>query len=143
MTRSFALPRFNLKCFYLVFERFVNKNLARFYVAECNGIKIATLMPLLWKDKIFGWIAGATSDRYYLRFRPNHLLINHLIEEGCRNGYAYYELGCAPTQGLKNFKSGWNADLMPLYTVIKVIRKPSVKNFFVKKILELGRRING
>lgn len=85
------------------------KKLAKYLVAYHNGVPLAFVLQLMYKDFVM-YASGASYERYW-DFRPNNLLMWSIIENGVKNGCRYLNFGgIQPEQsGLKKFKESWGA----------------------------------
>ncbi len=86
----------------------------RFLLAKKNGIYIGVSVNLLYKDRIFGWYAGALDE--YSTFGVNELLNWTIIEWGASQGYKIFDFGGAgrPNEpyGPRNFKAKFRGRLV-------------------------------
>ncbi len=85
------------------------------YLAEIGGKIIAGVFTLNFKDTIL--YAYGASDEKYLKYYPNNLLIWKAIEDGCKNGYKYFDFGRASQDniGLIEFKKRWGSEEKKLF----------------------------
>jgi hypothetical protein len=89
--------------------------LAKLYLAEFDGRPIAGMLNLNFKDTIvYGY--GA-SDRRYLKYQPNDILVWQAIEDGCSHGYKFFDFGRTTTEneGLRQFKRHWGTEELRLH----------------------------
>ena len=85
-------------------------------VAEMNGEKVAGLVNIIYKDRIYSWVGNAKVD---LDVYPNDLLIWGSIEYGCDAGFkTFYEIGAGDPR-LARYKSNFNPNLIVNFNVKK------------------------
>ncbi len=107
------------KFFINLYERVISQGLGYILLAYEKEACIAGAVFLHWQ-KTLTYKYGASLTRA-LSLRPNNLIFWKAIEWGCQNGYAVFDMGKtdADQSGLREFKSRWGADEMPLvYTSI-------------------------
>jgi len=101
------------------------KGKAKLYLACFQGEYIAGIIMLYHnRCAIYGY-GASTSDKDYLKLRPNNLLFWHAIKKAHKNGYKVFDLGATPysNKGLLRFKSGWGTEQnkLPYYYYLNSI----------------------
>lgn len=80
----------------------------QFWLAEAHGVLIAGILVLAWRGSLVYWHGCAQKE--YFNLYPNNLLHATVIEKGCADGAAYYDMG--PSMGLPGvvkFKESFGA----------------------------------
>jgi len=100
--------------FEAAFDLLYSKGMVRFTLARVGQKLAAASVELLYKDVIYGWYGGM--DRAYSSYRPNELLMWHILQWGAENGYRMYDFGGAgkPNEeyGVRDFKAKFGGDLV-------------------------------
>lgn len=108
------VPLADHSLFVAAFHELYPKGMARFLLAQVNGVTAACSIELPYKNVIYGWYGG--SDRAYSDYLPNEMLIWHILEWGANNGYHIYDFGGAgkPDEeyGVRDFKAKFGGDLV-------------------------------
>lgn len=108
------VPLADRSLFLAAFNELYPKGMAKFLLAQVNGVTAACSIELLYKNVIYGWYGG--SDRAYSDYLPNEMLIWHILEWGANNGYHVYDFGGAgkPDEeyGVRDFKAKFGGDLV-------------------------------
>lgn len=108
------VPLADRSLFIAAFNELYPKGMARFLLAQVNGVTAACSIELPYKNVIYGWYGG--SDRAYSDYLPNEMLIWHILEWGANNGYHVYDFGGAgkPDEeyGVRDFKAKFGGDLV-------------------------------
>ncbi len=86
----------------------------KFWLAETEGMPVATSVELLYKDTMYGWYGGL--NREYARYTPGELLMWHILAWGANHHYRVYDFGGAgkPTEdyGVRRFKAKFGGRLV-------------------------------
>lgn len=87
----------------------------RLYLAQIDHKYIAGLINFSYKKTVIA-VYGA-SDKRYLKYNPNNLLIWQAIEDACREGYEIFDFGRTAQDNfnLINYKKRWGAEEQKLY----------------------------
>lgn len=108
------VPLADRSLFVAAFNELYPKGMAKFLLAQVNGVTAACSIELPYKNVIYGWYGG--SDRTYSDYLPNEMLIWHILEWGANNGYGIYDFGGAgkPDEeyGVRDFKAKFGGDLV-------------------------------
>ena len=94
----------NISNFEATFDILVPKNMAKFFMAKCEGRYIAAILVLLYKGVIYDWYAGSSQKREDLVLCPNDLIAWHVIEWGAKNSFHTFDFGGG---GVPGDTSGW------------------------------------
>ena len=100
-----------------IWQGLILKKLAILMLAEYEGLPIAGILFLLFKDVIYSKFSASDPD--CLKYHPFHILRWRMIQYACQNGFKYLDFGRASpdNQGLVTFRRQWGtkeADL-PYY----------------------------
>ena len=83
----------------------LSSKMATFYLARCDGKYVGARAVLKYKELIYDWYAGASSD--HLSLYVNEALVWHILKEGA-NGFVTFDFGGAgkPNEeyGVREFK---------------------------------------
>lgn len=108
------VPLADQSMFEAAFDVLQPKRMAKFLLAEVDGVPVACSIELQHRDTIYGWYGGC--DRAYGDFVPNELVIWHILEWGANNGYRVYDFGGAgrPDEeyGVRDFKAKFGGRLV-------------------------------
>lgn len=108
------VPLADKSMFAAAFKELYPKGMAKFFLAQVNGITAACSVELPYKDKIYGWYGG--TDRAFSQYNPNEMLMWHVLEWGAANGYKVYDFGGAgkPEEeyGVRDFKAKFGGELV-------------------------------
>lgn len=79
----------------------------RIYLAKYQNKFVAGIMTLNFRDTII--YAYGASDKSYLKFHPNNLIIWQAIQDGCREGYKYFDFGrsAESDKSISAYKKRW------------------------------------
>jgi CelD/BcsL family acetyltransferase involved in cellulose biosynthesis len=105
--------------FRLLHHRLIASGLGMVVLASLNGRPVAGGIFLGWNSTLI-YKFGA-SDQAFWDLRPNNAVMWQAIEWGCANGFHTLDFGKtdADNVGLRQFKSGWGAQEVPLsFTVL-------------------------
>ena len=72
----------------------------------------AGLFVLVYGNAVCCWLVATTSDRTAIADRPMHLLFHRAMTDALEAGFPFFEIGGVPTDGLRNFKLNWGAEIM-------------------------------
>jgi CelD/BcsL family acetyltransferase involved in cellulose biosynthesis len=117
--RHHGVPIQPRRFFAMLWDRIVRPGLGFCLLALVSGRPIAGAVFMTGYGTVI-YKYGA-SDRRFLRFRPNHLVVSEAITWGCVNGFRQFDFGRTDlgNAGLRAFKSSWGAREEPLvYTVL-------------------------
>jgi lipid II:glycine glycyltransferase (peptidoglycan interpeptide bridge formation enzyme) len=108
------VPLADRSLFVAAFKELYPKGMAKFLLAQVDGVTAACSIELPYKDTIYGWYGG--SDREYSDYLPNEMLIWHILEWGANSGYHVYDFGGAgkPDEeyGVRDFKAKFGGELV-------------------------------
>ncbi|NQE53349.1 hypothetical protein C5S29_07125 [ANME-1 cluster archaeon GoMg3.2] len=110
-----GVPTFPFTFFQNIWQRMYPVGCVDLYLAELNGERIAGAIFLKFRGTIT--YAFAASDDRYLMHRPNNLVLWRAIEDGCKGGHGYFDLGRAlpDNKGLIAFKKRWGTEEKKIY----------------------------
>mgnify|MGYP000879408146 CR=1 FL=1 len=108
------VPLADISLFHAAFDQLAAKQMARFTLAFVDEEPAAVSVELIYKDVIYGWYGGV--DRRFTPNAPNELMMWHVLEWGCKNGYRIYDFGGAgkPDEkyGVRDFKAKFGGVLV-------------------------------
>ena len=134
---SLLIP--DISFFNAVFELMPRNT--KLFLARYEGKFIAGRIVLFYKKKIFDWYAGASPE--YLSLFPNDVMVWHVLEYGCKNGYELFDFGGAGVvdeeYGVREFKKRFGGRLVE-YNSFKKIHMPIIAGLGCK-FLSIYRRI--
>ncbi len=108
------VPLADRSLFEAAFDILYPKGMAKFVLAQVQGVTAACSVELPYKETIYGWYGGC--DRAYGKYLPNEMLIWHILEWGASNGYCVYDFGGAgkPDEeyGVRDFKAKFGGELV-------------------------------
>jgi lipid II:glycine glycyltransferase (peptidoglycan interpeptide bridge formation enzyme) len=80
----------------------------QFWLAEAEGALIAGILVLAWQGSLVYWHGCARKE--YFNLYPNNLLHATVIQKGCEDGAAYYDMGPSmDIPGVIKFKESFGA----------------------------------
>ncbi len=103
--RNLGVPAHPLSFFENIFRELPDN--CDLYFAKIDNKIIAGMFNLKFKDTIIHGYGA--SDRKYLKYHPNNLLVWQAIEDGCKASFKWFDFGRAgqDNQELLNFKKRW------------------------------------
>ena len=117
-----------------IFDILVPKGMAKFYLAEHNGLYVGGRVSLIYKDIIHAYFVGVPKKYKYLN--ANALLNWEIIRWGVENGCKVFDFGGAgkpdKDYGVREFKRQFGGSLVN-YGRYKTIHSP-----MKMKIVNLG-----
>lgn len=135
------MPLVDVTHFEAIFDILVPKGMAKFHLAEHEGVYIGGRVSLIHRDMIHAYFAGV--PKRYKRLYPNSLLNWEIMRWGVENGYHTFDFGGAgkPNKdyGVRDFKQQFGGMLVN-YGRYKKIHSP-IKLKMAKKGFEIYRRI--
>ncbi len=103
--RNVKIPVADISLMESAFELLTPK-MATFYLARYGDEYVGARAVLKYKELIYDWYAGASSD--YLSLYVNEALVWHILKEGANDGFAIFDFGGAgkPNEeyGVREFK---------------------------------------
>ncbi len=127
-----------------MWQELIPTGLAFVLLVKYKNVSIAGGVFLVDKDTIY--YKFNASDRNYLQYRPNHLLIWHAIQYGCEKGYNFFDSGRSSPDnlGLVAFKRSWGMQErdLPYYywPTVKGVASTKERSLKYKIITSLVRR---
>ncbi len=108
--RIHATPDFLLE----IFKNFYPENL-NFFIAKKGDIPLTGIITISYKDKVSVWMGSPkiTVDGV----SPNYILHWEGIRWACNNNYKFFEILGASDQTLFAFKSKFNGEIIPFYSM--------------------------
>jgi len=97
-----------------IFDRFYPKNL-RVFIAKKNDECLSGIITICYKNKVSFWIGSPRCS--YQGINPNELVFWESIKWACDNGFDSYEIMGADDETLYPFKSKFNGELIPYFTM--------------------------
>ncbi|MCR4405524.1 MAG: GNAT family N-acetyltransferase [Anaerolineae bacterium] len=135
--RAARVPLADRSLFETAFDVLHPKGMVRFTVARVGQIPVVTSVELLYKDTVYGWYGGV--DRAYSSYRPNELLMWHILQWSAENNYKVYDFGGAgkPNEkyGVRDFKAKFGG------TLVNYGRNTYVHNRYLLHLSALGYRV--
>lgn len=113
----------NFRYFKLILSELVSKQFAKIYFAEHDTKKIAFIVILFYKTKMY-YQHGAYL-REYSSFNANNLLVWNAICNGKQRGFETFDLAGMPldkNDGVFKFKNGWGGEIKKVYWYYRDIR---------------------
>jgi len=145
--RQAGVPLVNSSLFEAAFSVLYPLERVKFWLAEVDGVPIATSVELLYKDTMYGWYGGL--NRGYARFTPGELLMWHILAWGSRHNFRVYDFGGAgkPDEdyGVREFKAKFGGNLVNFGRNI-VVHQPgllAVSQWGYGVLQNMQRMING
>jgi serine/alanine adding enzyme len=113
--RKHGLPYQPMIFFDKLFEHIISKGDGRIMLAASDLTVIAGALFLMFNDCIY-YKYNASDPDYLTKKTPNHLLTWQAIEQGCLEGYRFFDFGRTSihNEGLLRYKEMWGADSMDL-----------------------------
>lgn len=113
--RKAALPPRPFRFFDVMWSSLLPLGLVRLLLAQIDGRVVAGSIYLTYGRTVFYAFNGCR--RSDLSLRPNDVIQWQAIEDFCREGFRYYDLGevSAGNFGLAEFKAKWGSDERRLY----------------------------
>ena len=112
--RRASVPLVDRSLFYAVYDHLKPKGMARLFVARLGDSCIAGSVELIYRDTICGWYQGYDSS--FSHYRPNDLLMWHVLKWGSEQGYRWYDFGGAgradEPYGVRDFKAKFGGRLV-------------------------------
>ncbi len=104
-----GVPPQPLRFFRNLWDTFSSPGMLSVLLARINGVAVAGVVTLKFKDTVYYKFAAA--EKRYLVKRPNHLLLWRIIENAIGEGYRYLDLGRTFVEdaGLMRWKARWGA----------------------------------
>lgn len=108
------VPLADISLFETAFDILYPLGKVKFLLAWLGDQCIAASAELLHGNMIFGWYSGV--DRRFSSYAPNELLMWHVLDLGCKEGYHVYDFGGAGRSyekyGVRDFKAKFGGDLV-------------------------------
>ncbi len=112
--RRAGVPLPDRSLFYAAYDHLKPKGMARFFVVRMGGTCIAGSVELIYRDTVYGWYQGYDSG--FSKYRPNDLLMWHVLKWGLEQGYRCYDFGGAgrpgEPYGVREFKAKFGGRLV-------------------------------
>lgn len=111
-------------------EQLIDARLGRLYLAEHNGRLCAGVFALRSKKLSVFWLGATSNDDEAMRHAPMYGVMQRAILDAWRNGAEAFELGAAPTKGLRDFKSRWGAEpaVQPTYQSARPLVRAALRS---------------
>ena len=134
------MPVADISIFNSAYEILLPKNMAQFFVARISDTIIGARAVLLYKDLIYDWYAGSSSDHNDLTI--NEALVWHVLKYGSNNGYRLFDFGGAgkPDEeyGVREFKRRFGGNEVNFGRYIKTYSPTMMK--IIKKGFNIYRK---
>ncbi len=120
MERNRAIAKYPLQWFYVLYETLVKQRRADFLFALKGPDKYVAGVFLVYSPTSVHYLHNG-SDEAYLESRPNDLIVDHIIQEGLREGKAVLDfMGSDPNDAsLIRFKEKWGGRSIDIHTYVK------------------------
>jgi len=128
-----------------IWEELVLNKLAFLLLVKYEETPIAGSIFFVYKDTIY--YKFNASDRNYLEYHPNHLLLWHAIQYSCQNGFRYFDFGrtSPDNSGLMSFKRHWGTEELDLpyyyWPTVKGVVSTEQKSLKYRIITSVLRRM--
>ena len=132
-----GMPTQPWRFFQLLGKLLLERDLGFLVLAYKEDECIAASVFLKWQKTLMYKFGASTHAS--LKYRPNNLVMWTAIRWGCENDFTIFDLGRTDNEntGLRNYKSGWGAQEIPLsYTILS--QKPPVEH--IGHLMHLMRR---
>jgi hypothetical protein len=97
-------------------RRLVRDGVARLWLATVDDTLAAGVFAILFGRTACYWLGASIGDEQLMRSRPMHGVFHHAFLEAIAAGCEAFELGGMPTNGLRDFKMRWGADVLTQHT---------------------------
>ncbi len=96
-----------------------HSDLAKLVIAKHDGLIIAGVLYLYFNRTVTPWCGGSVPA--FLEYRPNNVILHHIIKWACADGYAWVDLGPSPRDnpGLIVYKEQYRAQRSDFCSYIK------------------------
>lgn len=111
MARAGRLPKFSYEAVVTGGLMLIEAGLGTCYLSKVDGHSCAGAFVLHSDATSIYWLGVSTSDKRLLRLFPVFPLLHSAMLDTLNRGARTFELGAGPTQGLRDFKSKWGADI--------------------------------
>lgn len=135
MERKRAFAKYPRRWFQVIYEFLIKEGKADILFALKDDQFVAGVVVIYSPDSLHYLHNG--SDRAFLEYRPNDLIIDHIIQKGVKEGKAVLDfMGSDPKDfSLIRFKEKWGAQSFDHFTYVKDYRP------IRSKIWETGKRL--
>jgi CelD/BcsL family acetyltransferase involved in cellulose biosynthesis len=116
--RRLGVPTQPRRFFERVWAHVMEPALGYTLIAEVDGAPVAGAVYLAWNETVIYKFGASDASSWGLR--PNHAIFWEAIRSSCESGYRRFDFGRSDAEdtGLREFKSSWGAEELPLpYTV--------------------------
>ena len=95
-------------------------DMAKLVIAKHGGLIIAGVLYLYFNRTVTPWCGGSLPA--FHEYRPNNVVLNHIIKWACTEGYAWVDLGASPLNnpGLIVYKEQYQAKRFNFSSYLKV-----------------------
>ncbi len=137
MERKRAFAKYPRRWFQIIYEILIKEGKADILFALKNDQFTAGVVVIYSSDSLHYLHNG--SDRAFLEYRPNDLIIDHMIQKGVKEGKAILDfMGSDPEDfSLIRFKEKWGSCSIDIHTYVKDYHPLRCK------IWEMGKRVTG
>jgi len=113
--KKHGVPYQPMMFFQKLYDYIISKGTGRIMLASFDSTVIAASLFLMLNDHIY-YKYNASDPAYLSRKTPNHLLTWQAIEQGCIEGYHFFDFGRTSIHddGLLRYKELWGADSLDL-----------------------------
>ena len=112
--RNVNLPVADISLFESVYDLLVPNDMARFYLARCDGEYIGARAVLKFKGFVHDWYAGSLSQ--HSTAYVNEAMVWHILKESANSGYSMFDFGGAGNPdkeyGVREFKRRFGGELV-------------------------------
>jgi len=136
MERNRAMAKYPVQWFYGLFEVLVQQRKADFLFAFKDPDQYVAGVFLIYSPTSVHYLHNG-SDETYLESRPNDLIVDHIIQEGLKEGKAVLDfMGSDPKDlSLLRFKEKWGSQSKDIFTYVKNYHPLRCK------VWEMGKRL--
>jgi CelD/BcsL family acetyltransferase involved in cellulose biosynthesis len=125
--RRLGVPVQPRRFFARLWERMIEPGLGSVLVAEADGAAVAAIVLLAHGDTVVYKFGASDASAWGLR--PNHALFWEAIRTSCEAGRRWFDFGRSDLEdeGLRQFKSWWGSEEIPLVYATVADRAPAPK----------------
>jgi len=143
--KKHGLPPIRYKLFQNLWQVMRTNGTITLLLAEHEDKVIAGTILLRFKDTMYS--QDSASDKRFLKYNPNHLLLWKAIEMACNEGFRYFDFGktSGRDRGLADFKRRWATEEHEIpylyYPDIRGITSIQEESIKYRLMTAIGRRM--
>ena len=98
----------------------LRSNISQLVIAKYSGLIIAGLLYLHFNRTVTLWIGASVPE--FWEYRPNNVLVHHIIKWACEEGYRLVDFGASrpDNPGVISFKEAFQAQRSNFASYIKI-----------------------